>query len=255
MLSYLRIIVCLVSFAFSTVFSDDSAQDEFYKTHFFVDDRNANGRNALKSSEYKWPNGIVPYLFDDDYIERDKSAVLSAMEIFQKQTCIRFVLKRSNHTEHIKFKKSNNGGCGALVGFRAQKNESNDVVLSENCLKMPGAIQHELLHVLALLHEQSRADRDDYVDIIWENIIPGRISPYFIVFYSQFLMRKLVHHLNFKGHEHNFAKSPPDFTETFGLPYDFDSLMHYPRGAFAKPGTNATIVSKVSYKIVIFVLK
>lgn len=84
---------------------------------------------------------------------------------------------------------------------------------------MPGAIQHELLHVLGLLHEQSRPDRDDYVQIVWSNIEPKFVQ--------------------------NFMKADEATAETFGLPYDFDSLMHYPANAFARSRHNVTIYAKV----------
>lgn len=148
--------------------NDEFTLQNYFEDHFYIDDRESIGRNALKYPEYKWPNGVVPYAFDEEYIERDKSAVLSAMEIFRKETCIKFVLKRSNHTQYVKFKKSKQG-CGSLVGYNAKRNESV-ILLTEQCLKLRGAIQHEILHALGLLHEQSRPDRDDYVDIYWDNI-------------------------------------------------------------------------------------
>ena len=47
----------------------------------------------------------------------------------------------------------------------------NDVFLHEpNCMSV-GIIMHELLHIVGFQHEQSRSDRDDYVDVIFDNIV------------------------------------------------------------------------------------
>jgi len=43
-----------------------------------------------------------------------------------------------------------------------------------NCLGGEGRSIHELLHALGIFHEQSRADRDQYIDVKFENIIPGK---------------------------------------------------------------------------------
>lgn len=44
-----------------------------------------------------------------------------------------------------------------------------------NCLGSEGRAIHELLHALGIFHEQSRADRDKFVKIHLENVIPGTI--------------------------------------------------------------------------------
>lgn len=152
--------------------SQDMARTNYFETYFNQPDH-SDERNALKWENFKWPNGIVPYLFGEEYSDRDRSAVLGAMEIFHKETCVKFVEKTNNQVEHIKFTKSQ--ACGANVGYRKKRNDSLDVTFSEYCLKIRGAIQHELFHVCGLLHEQARPDRDDYIEIIWENIDPSKL--------------------------------------------------------------------------------
>ncbi|VDM42356.1 unnamed protein product [Toxocara canis] len=62
-------------------------------------------------------------------------------------------------------------------------------------------------HALGFFHEQSRYDRDDYVRILGENIEAG--------------------------YSNQFTKRSSNIIETYGVPYDFGSVMHYDQKAFS----------------------
>ena len=78
---------------------------------------------------------------------------------------------------------------------------------------------HEIGHVLGFWHEQSRPDRDQYVNIYEENIRPGL--------------------------ESNFDIETD--VNSLGVTYDFNSIMHYSATAFAL--TNTITISTVEEDI------
>ena len=61
---------------------------------------------------------------------------------------------------------------------------------------------HEVGHSLGLWHEHSRPDRDDHVTVMWDNIPDVNKA--------------------------DFLKKSWQNTVVHGLPYDLDSVMHYP---------------------------
>ena len=60
--------------------------------------------------------------------------------------------------------------CFSSVGNRRVGKQR--LSIGRNCDRL-GTVEHELLHALGFWHEQSRADRDDYISIMWDQIEPG----------------------------------------------------------------------------------
>ena len=83
---------------------------------------------------------------------------------------------------------------------------------------------------LGFLHEQSRADRDDYVTIKYANIETGRIMRNIWLFI--FDLSKLSFRCQKKGFTDQFDKQLTNY-DYQGLAYDIMSIMHYGSYAFS----------------------
>lgn len=59
------------------------------------------------------------------------------------------------------------GRAGGAQQLNLQPNE-----IGKGCFK-PGTILHEFLHAMGFYHQQSASDRDDFVEIVTENIEKG----------------------------------------------------------------------------------
>lgn len=66
--------------------------------------------------------------------------------------------------------------CYSSVGRNFWIEGGQTIGLSNGCLNSPGTIMHEVLHSLGFWHEQSRPDRDQNVEIMWENIAKGSLK-------------------------------------------------------------------------------
>ena len=60
-------------------------------------------------------------------------------------------------------------GCWSPIGYRAGR--VNQISLGSGC-HWKDVVMHEMAHTLGFFHEQARPDRDRYVRILWNNVIP-----------------------------------------------------------------------------------
>lgn len=157
-----------------------------------------------------WPNGIVPYEFDANVNQANQNTMLNAMTEWENDANIDFVL-RTNETNYIHIQNDN---ANYSTGVGIQGGMQTIGIFNWNFRFI---MAHELAHALGIWHEQSRSDRDDYVQINWANIEAGK--------------------------EHNFQMitsadvyPKQDYALPDTLTYDFDSMMHYGQFAFSNNG-------------------
>ena len=155
----------------------------------------------------RWPDGIIPYEIAEDLPFKNKLAVLQAIAHWQEKTNIKLVeltsKNRHIYRDYVVFVPAEGTTCSSYVGKQGGRQEIN---LSTRCTAMNTV--HEIGHALGLWHEQSRADRAEFIRILWENIE--------------------------EDHKFNFDQHLTD-GEDFGS-YDYQSIMHYGAYAFAKNG-------------------
>ena len=99
-----------------------------------------------------------------------------AMDFLEKETCINFVpINPDEYNGHyIYLTEKHAGECSAFVGHVPSKESPQEVRLSpKGCFNNQGTVEHELLHVLGLDHEQNRPDRDFYIHVLGDNIHDG----------------------------------------------------------------------------------
>uniref|UniRef100_A0A8C6T606 Metalloendopeptidase n=1 Tax=Neogobius melanostomus TaxID=47308 RepID=A0A8C6T606_9GOBI len=121
----------------------------------------------------KWPRSedmkvYVPYVIANNYCEYySQKTIEQAFSFFANSTCIRFV-PRNEEQDYLYIHSFN--GYESYVGRKGNRQE---LFLEKDGCIVASVIQHELLHALGFQHEQKRSDRDEYIKMLWENIIKG----------------------------------------------------------------------------------
>jgi len=177
------------------------------------DDKPIVGKNDL----YRWDGGNVPVVLDNSVFESDYYNIIkSALDFFNFNTGIVFK-ERTNEVNWLVIKciPDDESGKGGSSAVGRQRNGSNILELVKGNFD-EGTVLHELMHALGVWHEQGRQDRDNFIEIKWDNIK--------------------------EASAHNFQK---EGNSTARSAYDYCSIMHYPSfNSFAKDKAKPTIVCK-----------
>lgn len=167
-----------------------------------------------------WREGIIPFEISEELPLLNKLAVLQAISHWQKYTALKFIeinsKNRPDFRDYLTFVPAPGTICSSYVGRHGGRQEVN---LSPRCTNMNTV--HEIGHAIGLWHEQSRADRDNYIRIAWENIDDE-------------------HRYNFDQH----LSDGRDFGD-----YDYQSIMHYGAYAFSKNGKKTLVPLDESIEI------
>uniref|UniRef100_A0A8C6KPN4 Metalloendopeptidase n=1 Tax=Nothobranchius furzeri TaxID=105023 RepID=A0A8C6KPN4_NOTFU len=147
----------------------------------------------------------VPYELDmglGKYMNA-KGVILKAFEQIRIKSCIDFK-PRDSEDFYLSFKK-----------LDGEHLNGQNLSIGTGCDSL-STVEHEVLHALGFNHEHCRSDRDDYVQIDEGSILEGL--------------------------EYNFAVIGSENSTTHETPYDYWSVMHYPKNAFSN-GSASTITT------------
>ncbi|MGB3258908.1 MAG: M12 family metallopeptidase [Ornithinimicrobium sp.] len=158
---------------------------------------------GIVGAQYRWPQALMPYEVDSSL--PNPSRVTDAVAHWEATTNMRFVKRTSaNAAQYPNYVRVfDDGGCWSYVGMQGGRQ-----MLSLGAGCSVGNAIHEFGHAWGLWHEQSREDRNTYVEIKWANITAGK--------------------------ESNFNQHISDGDDIDG--YDYGSIMHYGATAFSKNG-------------------
>ena len=168
---------------------------------------------AISNNSHLWPNAVIPYEIDGSNSSSTVQSIQWAIAELNK-TQLKLRPRSAADQDYVVFSDTGNG-CTSYVG----RIGGGQTVSTSGCSR--GSLAHEILHAAGFYHEQSRADRDNFVAIMWDEITAG--------------------------YEDNFQTQIGSSVD-IGV-YDYGSIMHYDALAFSKSGRPTIVVKTANAQI------
>ncbi len=154
-----------------------------------------------KTSSFLWPNNTLVYRIDTSFTSDEITSIKSALNVWASEIPgLKFqeCPNCNSNTDHVFFDDTTVNTCSSYVGRIGGQQE-----ISLGWCKGSGYIYdiaHEIGHTLGFFHPMSRYDRNEHINIIWNNVPNGVLNG-------------------------NFSNN--NYGVDFGDEYDYDSIMHY----------------------------
>jgi len=172
-----------------------------------LNDAQKDPKSGIPEEQWRWRGGIY-FQIDRAFSQSEYDTIYAALGDLAGATCIgvyEWPQDANPGGDYVFIQRGGDGsGCWSWVGRQGGRQELN--LQGNGCVYRDIAL-HEAIHAYGFFHEQSRTDRDNHVQILWQNI-PGDVA------------------YNFDIQNSNH----------FNVGYDYYSIMHYDQYAFSANG-------------------
>lgn len=153
---------------------------------------------ALRAEDHKWPGGKLYYIFDPSVKDDKKVRIRTVLQRLQAKlgTCVQFEEGKSSDNCYVLVQHTYAQSSSSDIGYNPFNKRVTAMKITDYMVS-DAQIEHEFLHALGLAHTQQRWDRDQFVTVV----------------------KSGADYVNFG------KKSRAEFS-TYGLDYDFNSVMH-----------------------------